>query len=390
MAGIPISGFLDWQIDTGPQFLSGPNKIIQSVSRRSFIMGKFMRGKKPSRILQGSDKIQEVLYLDANRTFQVFERGDDIQWVNPQKDVLMSLDFKFMLDHMTWDEWEYLGQTAGLSGDGLRAKYKDMRDSKMQRLWESFVDGYEDRLWLPPNSAATYASMESGGPDLYSIPVFVNEGGSSVIGFDANWVTVEGVDMTSGAGANFDNARVQYDAVDLSDTDNDNDGLFNAFDDISVQIQYKTPGFKDTYFEDEVSMGTDVCIACSKAGYIQIMSMHRKSNDMLITPQDAAYPMPRWNGAPIADVQALDSALLYAGDSSTYVGEKAATVTASGPRYYFLNVVYLNTIFHRAKYFSMGKVKEPVNKQGVYIIPVECWGNLTCTSRRHQGIVYPQ
>jgi len=392
MAGIPIAQFLDWAVNTGPQFLSGERNIVQSVSRRSFIMGKMMRGKPAARVLQGSDKIQEVLYLNAARTGQVFERGEDIQWLNPQKDVLMSLDFKFLLDHMSWDEWEYLGQTSGLSGDGLKSKYKDMAASKQQRLWESFIDFFEDRLWLPPQTdtteTSTYASMESGGKDMYSIPVFINESGSATQGFNSVWVNVEGVVMATN-GANFDNKRVQYDAADPADTDGDDDGLFNAFDDISVQIQYKHPGFKDTYFEDETSMGTDVCIATSKKGTTQIMSLHRKSNDMLIQPQDGSYPYPRWNGAPIVDVQGLDDAQLYTDGSTAFVDEEDTSVTNSGARYYFMNTQYLNTIFHRAKYFSMGAVKEPESKVGVYVIPVECWANLTCTSRRHQGIVYP-
>ena len=76
MAGIPIAQFLDWAANTGPQFLTGENHIVNAVSRRSYLLGKFLRNKPASRILQGSDTIQETLYLDAQRTFQEFARGD--------------------------------------------------------------------------------------------------------------------------------------------------------------------------------------------------------------------------------------------------------------------------------------------------------------------------
>lgn len=397
MAGIPISNYLDWVVNTGPQFLSGDNYIVNSVSRRSFILGKFLRGKPASEILQGSNKIQETLYLSAIRTYQTFQRGDDITWSNPQKDVVMSLDFKFTLDHMSWDEWEYEGQTAGMSGDGLKAKYKDMAYSKQQRLWESNVDGLEDSLWKPPATSnadtQTYADMETGGPELYSIPVFVNENdlGTSATGsFSDAWVNVEGVSWSTYQN-NWDNARQTYDATDPADTDGDSDGLFNAFDKMMIQTNYRRPGTKDRYFEDEVDPGNELIICSSLNGCAQIIDLHRRSNDSLIQPQDAAYPYPRWNGAAIVDVQGLDTAALYKPSSGTaLVTEEAATVSRSGPRYYWLNTRYMKMVFHRAKYFEMGAAKEPERKVGQYVIPVESWCNMTCTSRRHQGLISPQ
>jgi len=394
MAGIPIANFLDWVVNTGPQFLSGPDKIINSVSRRSFILGKMLRGKPMSQVLQGSNKIKETLYLSAIRTFQTFERGDSITWQNAQKDVLMELDFKFTLDHFAWDEWEYEGQTAGLSGNDLRAKYKDMASSKQQRLWESIVDGMESLIWAPPDTlvagdTTTYTGMEGGGSEPYSIPVFVNENAGSTTGAFSNaWTNIEGLTWSE-VSANFDNARATYDATDPADTDGDDDGLFNAFDDMMISTNYKRPGIKDRYFEDEVDPGNDVVIASSKKGCTQVISLHRKSNDMLIQPQDASYPYPRWNGAAIFDVQALDDAQLYT-DGTNFVDELDAAVTSSGARYYWLNTKYMNMIFHKAKYFKMGKVKEPTDKVGQYVIPVETWCNMTCTSRRHQGLISPQ
>ena len=396
MAGIPIAQFLDWAANTGPQFLSGDDNIVNAVSRRSYLLGKFLRGKPASRILQGSDTIQETIYLDAQRTFQEFARGDDIQWTNPQKDVLASIDWKFTLDWMAWDEWEYEGQTSGLTAGGLKTKYKDMAYSKMQRLWESTIDGWESLLFRPPatntTETSTYQAMEQGGKKIYGIPVWFNENaGSTTGGFSAAWTQVEGIDWaTYGASnGNFDCKRRQYDTTDLAGADDDSNGLFEAFDDMGVQIAYHRPGFKDRYFEDETDPGVDLCICTSKKGYTQVMGLHRKMNESLIQPQDAAYPYPRWNGAAILDVQELDDAQLYTDGSTGFVDELDSTVSNSGARYYFLNTRYLNMVFHRAKYFRTRGRKEPESKVGVYVQPVETWGNLTCTNPRTGGVVYP-
>ena len=104
MAGIPIAEFLDWQINTGPIQLSGEFDIINDVSARSFMLGKLLRGKPMSQVLQGGNKIQFTIFLSLASTFQECERGGDVNWSNPQKDVQAELDFKFTLDHMTWDE----------------------------------------------------------------------------------------------------------------------------------------------------------------------------------------------------------------------------------------------------------------------------------------------
>jgi len=339
-----ISSYLDWQVNTGPQFLSGPENIINDVSRRSFILGKFLRGKPASEIMQGSDKIMETLYLNAKRTFQEFERGEDVTWQNPQKDKSMQLDFKFTLDHMSWDEWEYQQKTSNLYGAKLETKYKDMAFSKQQRLWESTVDGLEDLLWASPAGAAQFAAMENGGKSWYSIPVFINEGvGGATGSFDANWTTVENLSWTTYR-TNWDNKRATYDAVDPGDISDNGTGLFNALDEIAMEVDYKTPGVKDRYFEDESAVGNQTLIATSKLGKLNMMDLNRKSNDSLIQKQDGAYPHPRWNGVPILDVQGLDSAALYlAQDSSTFVGENATGGTSAantlkpGARYYVIN-----------------------------------------------------
>ncbi len=396
MAGIPIAEFLDWQINTGPIQLSGEFDIVNDVSARSFMLGKLLRGKPMSQVLQGGNKIQFTIFLSLASTFQEFERGEDVNWSNPQKDVQAELDFKFTLDHMTWDEWEYLGQTSSLVGGQLKTKYKDMAYSKQQRLWTSKTQGLEDIIWFPPNGSATFAAMESGGKKMYSIPAFVHENQGTGGKFDSNWTTLEGITQADHP-TNWDNARSTYDATDPIDADGDDDGLFNAFDDIALKTNFRPPGIKDNYFEDEAEVGVQTLIACSRLGSNLIRSMNRKSNDSLIQPQDGSYPFPRWNGAAIFDVAALDGAKLYdAVTTGNFVAENVTTggdtvkTGKPGARFYFLNTEYLHMIFHSAKYFQMLPVVTPTNKVGVHVIPVETWGNFGCSSRRHQGLVSPQ
>lgn len=393
---LTIQQYLDFVVNTGPVFLSGDDTIINNVSRRSFIMGKMLRGSKASSVLQGGDKIQETLYLNATRTYQQIGRNTDINRVNPQKDVLMSLDWKFAHDQMTWDEAEYLLQAGS---NPTKAKYKDMAYSKKQRTWESVVDGFETGLWAPPaltpTETTTYASMETTGSVWYSIPVFVNEQDGSAGGFNDGWTTIENVSLATYS--NWRNKKSTYDASDIMDADMDGDGLFDGLDDLSIETGYERPGFKDEFFEPDSAYGggkekasTPVILATSKLGKKQMMRAHRLSNESLITPEDAAYPLPKWNGIPIKDVSALDSAALYrnAADSA-FVGEAAATVNKSGARYYMLNTNYLKAIFHSQKYFKMWEPIRLQNKVGMFAIDIEVWGNLCCTSLRHQGILSP-
>lgn len=398
MPGLALAQFLDTMINTGPVFLSGQDSIINSVSRRSFIIGKFLKSSAASVVLQGGDTIQETLYLQAVSTHQSVKRNEDIVWQNPQKDVLASIPWRFGLDHMSFDEVEYLVQSKNTT-------YKDMAYSKQQRMWDSMIDGEESKLWQPPGTttsdAAMFNEMEgANGGEMYSIPVFVHENAGSNGRFTSGWTTIEGINPASytqrdGSTLSWDNKRATYDATDPLDNDTDGDGLFDAFDDISIEIGYDTPGFKDKYFEPSSAYDGDPnqvhpnIIATSKRGKKQIMRAHRLSNDSLITPQDAAYPKPRWNDMPIQDVAALDSASLYVGAGNAMFHEAHASVTKSGARYYFLNCRYLKMVYHSAKYFVMRAKKELEAKVGVFVVPVEVYRNLVCTGRRWQGLVSP-
>lgn len=394
---LSINQFLDFVVNTGPVFLSGEDNIINNVSRRSFIMGKMLRGSPAATVLQGGDKIQETLYLNAYRTYQQIGRNSNINRVNPQKDTLMQLDWKFAHDQMTWDEAEYLLQRGQ---NPTKAKYKDMAYSKKQRTWESVVDGFETGLWYPPattpTETVTFNEMEgSAGTRWYSIPVFVNEQVGSTGGFNDGWTTIEGVTLSSHP--NWRCKKSTYDATDPMDRDGDGDGLFDGLEDLSIEVGYEQPGFKDEYFEPDTSYGngkekasTPHIIATSKRGMKQIMRAHRLSNDSLITPQDAAYPLPKWNGIPIKDVSALDTTPLYRNAAGTaFVAEDAPSVNKPGARYYLLNCNYLKCVFHSEKYFKMWEPIRLQNKVGMFAIDIEVWGNVVCTSLRHQGILSP-
>lgn len=394
---LSLQQYLDFVVNTGPVFLSGEDTIINNVSRRSFIMGKMLRGSPASKVLQGGDKIQETLYLNAVRTYEQIGRNQDINRVNPQKDTLMQLDWRFAYDQMTFDEAEYKLQAGA---NPTKTKYKDMAYSKKQRTWESVVDGYETGLWYPPaltpTETVTYGEMEgSSGKRWNSIPVFINEQDGSTGGFNDGWTTIQNVNLT--ANPNWRCKRSTYDATDAIDSDGDGDGLFDGLEDLSLQTGYQQPGFKDEFFEPDnhytngkEKQSTPCLIATSLTGMKQVMRMHRLSNESLITPQDAAYPKPRWNGITFCDVQALDSAALYrnAADSA-FVAETAATVNKSGARYYKIDTNYLKAIFHTDKYFSMWDPIRLPNKVGVFAIDIEVWGNVCCTSLRHQGILSP-
>lgn len=392
MSGIQMKNLLDYVANTGPAILGPPEQIVNQIQRNSYALGRFMSGPA-AEFLQGGNKILATLYLDHQSSFQIIDPNQDFSYTNPQKDKVIQTDWAFTVDSMTWLEQEVMLQSGSTGGSNIATKYRDMIYSKMQGKYQSMIDGWEDILWTPPAGAQTYASMEGDGAGRpYSIPAFVHENAGNNGGFDANWTNLHGQPL-SVYGDRFDNYRGTYDPGQTSTAEDDH--LFSGFDDVAVEIGYRPPGFKDEYFEGDNSYphgnkwAQSMYIMTSKAGVKQVMRAHRASNDSLINPQDAQYAGPSWRGVPIMDVATLDKAELYTDGSGGFVTESDNSVDEAGPRYYFLNPKYLKMIWHSDKFFSVRDPKEPTDKIGVFVTVCEAWGNMICTSRRHQGILSP-
>lgn len=88
-----------------------------------------------------------------------------------------------------------------------------------------------------------------------------------------------------------------------------------------------------------------------------------------------------------------DSELAQAGfttlkyKSANVVFDNSTNFATTGERAYFLNTDYLYLVQHREAQWTMDAEKTPVNQDAV-VIPMYWMGNLVCTNRARQGILF--
>jgi hypothetical protein len=165
-------------------------------------------------------------------------------------------------------------------------------------------------------------------------------------------------------------------------------GLLSAFDSIFLDLQFRTPGTMNEYFEN-----TDIfrqVIYTTKLGITEYKQVLRTENDVTVVPsrQDPAYVNATYAGIPLERAPQLETELLY-GSATAYVSETGTANNFTGPRYYWINANYMKMAFHSNYYFKYLDVFSPERNRTKYVLPIQTWFNLYVTSRRHHGIVYP-
>ena len=374
MAGTALANFNDFMRVTGPRYLTSAEEVINEAVKNTYILGRFLKGKGMDVAIQGGKTINDSIMFDESSTYDHYKPNATFSWSNPQVITDLEINWRFSVDHMTWTDQEVeLNMSEGLSRDAQKGAYKRLKRIKEMRLWTSFLNGMEADLWAAPNGA----EMETAtGSKPYSIPAFISENTSEYHGFGAgfNLMSVDGASESK-----WRNQIVTYDAGDPDDSDGDQDGLLDAFDEMFLKVKFTPPATKQEYFEKDVLNRQFIC--CSRTGLNLYKRMLRDANDTLVNKQDPAYNMPQYSGIDLVYVASLDDASIYG--SAANQTESAA----GGSRFWWINGNYMTPVYHARRYMEKHDPMRHPNQPFTTVQPVDCWWNIFCNSRQRQGIV---
>ena len=412
-----ITQFNDFMQTTGPAYLKSADAVINEAVKNNYVLSRLLKEKASETLIQAGSSIKDTIVFDDASTYQKYQPNDTFTWTNPQVTDTLSASWRFSMDYMTWTD-----QEIELNEGDAKVMYKRLKRIKEMRMWTSMLNGMENDLWA--TSAGNSGNMENaGGKEPYSLPAFITEKLNSVTTFGdrggapIGFTTVLGIDPTIDARwsnqVSFYSSNGGRNDVPASYTFTGHNagtrqvgGLFPAFDDMYLKVQFKAPLTQKQYF-DETNFQRQM-ILCSRLGINNYKRALRDSNQLLVSAEDSAYMTPTFSGIPLEYCANLDDAAIFpsvasggtvnpnkagrdgATLSSTFTNTETATSTIDkGARYWFVNGQYLTPIFHSTRYMKKHDVMRHPNQPFTWVQPVDCWWNLFCNSRQRHGIVAP-
>lgn len=393
MSGTALQQFNDFVEGTGPHYVTSAQDVVNDAQKRTYTFGWLLGGDIANKkICRGGSEIREKIFFEHGETFMFHHPGETRDWRNPQKLVRLRAYWRFAEAHMSWNRQEVMLNDRIQVGDAETRfqQYVDLRNQKERVMWTDKWAGMEEALWAEPS-----VLMENeGGKIPNSIPAFINEDTSGLFNpRDGGTVftTVQGIDPTDSALGRtgfVPQQRTYSNEIDVQADMFASGTILGQFDLMFMDLDFQQPPTYKEYFENP--QYNKFRIAASSAGRAAAQQALRGAQDQFIMGgrQDPAYPNPQFNGIPIMRVEELDTATLYnnAGSSDT-VAEGSADLV--GPRFYWINTEYLYPVFHDQMYFAKDEVLRHPNDTDTYVMPVNTWYNVICTSRRRQGIVSP-
>lgn len=412
-----ITQFNDFMQTTGPAYLKSADAVINEAVKNNYVLSRLLKEKASETLIQAGSTIKDTIVFDDASTYQKYQPNDTFTWTNPQVTDTLTANWRFSMDYMTWTD-----QEIELNEGDAKVMYKRLKRIKEMRMWTSMLNGMENDLWA--TSANNSGNMEGGsGKEPYSLPAFITEKLNSVTtlgdrgGAPIGFTTVLGIDPTVDARwsnqVSFYGSNLGRNDVPASYTFNNHNagtrqvgGLFPAFDDMYLKVQFKAPLTQKQYFDDTNFQRQ--MILCSRLGINNYKRALRDSNQLLVSAEDSAYMTPTFSGIPLEYCANLDDAAIFpsaasgstvaankagrdgAALSSTFTNtETAASTIDKGARYWFVNGQYLTPVFHSTRYMKKHDVMRHPNQPFTWVQPVDCWWNLFCNSRQRHGIVAP-
>ena len=379
MAGTALANFNDFMKVTGPRYLSSAEEVINEAVKNTYILGRFLKGKGMDVSIQGGKTINDSIMFDESSTYDHYKPNATFSWSNPQVITDLEINWRFSVDHMSWTDQEVeLNVSEGLSRDAQKVAYKRLKRIKEMRLWTSFLNGMEGDLWTAPDGS----EMETAtGSRPYSIPAFISENTTQYHSFGAGF-NLMGVDGATES--KWRNQVSTYDYDDPDDSDGDQDGLLDKFDEMFLKVKFTPPATKQEYFEKDTLNRQFIC--CSRGGLNLYKRMLRDANDTLVNKQDPAYNMPQYSGIDLVYVATLDDAAINGTDGDA----TESGASNDGYRYWWLNGNYMTPVYHARRYMEKHDPMRHPNQPFTTVQPVDCWWNTFCNSRQRQGIIAPQ
>ncbi len=391
MAGSVLTSFNDFIEGTGSQYITDPKKIINLAGFHSYYWGAFFGNNKKS--IQGGEDINFSFVAKDNGTFEETLPGQDFSWVNPQRLQKGVINWRFTQVHQSWVDQEILLNDKIKFGDFKTQfeQFVDIASEKEMLAWTAMSNGLERQCFAVPNKTL----MEGTGSTAispYSFPAFVNQGTNGLFGSGyvatipgAAWTVVEGVDPTASAvDGQFTPQRVTY----MTEAQDNAKNIIGGLDRLWMECMWEVPDMMKSYYENPVLNNQKILTTVQ--GRQAYMALLRGGQDRFVAgPQDPAYADPLFHGVPIKRVQLLETATLYDGAAVLQPEATAAGNHFIGPRFYMLNGNYLHPIVHDERYFYKDKPTRHHNVPDTWVMRTVLWWNMVCTSRKHQGILFP-
>lgn len=399
MAAQNLAAFLDFVEATGPYRITKPDHVLNFATRHAYMWSRLW--KNNGMPISGGEDMRFWFVPRDSGTFEEVLPGSVTFPTNPQRLERGVVNWRFTRAHAAWNDAEIiLNDKINYGTEGARfEQFVRLRDEKYVITEVAVANGLENQcVAVPDTTKMEGTSLTHISP--YSMFVFINEFPNGLpwsgmgSGFPgAIWTRIEDIDPAAASiDLQFNPKRVLYDTISTDVSTN----IIGGLDALWEEITWKQPDVLTEYQSDEVL--NNQMFLTTLQGKRAFMTLIRSEQDRFVAgPQDPSYPDPLFRGIPIKRWDALESAAVYRTVAGTgLVTEGAATAArgdtgaaGQGPRFYAVNGNYMYPVAHSERLMYKDKPIRHPNVPDTWAQYMSTWWNLMCTSRKHQGILFP-
>ena len=361
MAGKALALFADFVMLTNQNNLMATTEsgILQEVQAQTYLTAQLARGKPASKMIKGGRSVVSYSQFTAGTGAAFYQPGDSFTAQIEDADSKIEFPFRFMHDSYAYTDHEIEFNMGGPDSASIPPQIVDILDSKRQFQRTGMYNTVEAAWWTTPSAATMETAATTNRP--YSIRAFITEDGLHPSGF----TTLGGIASTQ---TRYRNATSFYTAGQVDTT------LMPAFAVMKRKIGFKAPASMAKYLAG--TEDADENIFTDRNGAVLYQRLTEQSNDRLVGDGK--------------DLGVYSEDLPYAGILVQYITEiDNIAYSSTQPRYFWVNKKYLYPIWQSNGYFAEKEPMNSVSQYNVWVVHVDLWYQLICTSRQRQGIVCP-
>lgn len=363
MAGKPLAQFADFVTGTHEYNLKAQNDsgILAEAVNQTFLTGAMLKGKSAAQVIKSGKDIRSYSQFSAGTQTGFYLPGDTFNTSIEDLDTTITQYFRYLHDAWAYTKQEIQQNMQGSDDFGGNQRIFDLTKSKRQGCRISTYNTIESAWWTTPAVATMDTAATANRP--YSIRCYITEDGNAPSGF----TTVSGVNPSTQT--RWKNQVSNYTAGAIDTT------LKPAFNEMWAKIDFQSPPTMQQYIAD--TKFSKFLILTDINGRKKYAQLTEEANDRLQVADGKDLGMYAgelvYNGIPVKYIKEMDS-LGYA---------------STQPRYFWINTDYLFPVWHSSAYFCEEEPMNSVNQPYVYVVHVDTWYQLVCTSRQRLGIICP-
>lgn len=362
MAGKPLSQFADFVTATYQYNLKAQNDsgILAEAVNQTYLTGALLKGKKASQVIKSGKDIRSYSQFSTGSQTGFYLPGDTFNTSIEDLDTTITQYFRYLHDAFAYTKQEIEQNMPGTDDFNTQQRIFDLIKNKRQGCRVSTYNTIESAWWTTPAIATMDTAATANRP--YSIRCYITEDGLAPSGF----TTVAGVNPSTQS--KWRNQVSNYTAGSIDTT------LKPAFADMWRKVGFMSPPMMQQYISD--TNFSRFLILTDINGAKKYQQLTEEANDRLVGDgKDLgvyAGDLP-YNGIPVKYIKEMDG-LGYA---------------TTQPRFFWINTDYLFPVWHSSAYFAEEEPMRAVNQPYVWVVHVDTWYQLICTSRQRLGIVCP-